>query len=430
VEALPRAHPASWRGRLQTLGEALGRQRHLLAVRDGVVGALPLVLAGSVFLLLAQPPSRALQAWVAPWAPLLLLPTRVLGGAISLYVAFACAYSLAKSYELDAASSGLVALASYLVAAVQPAPLGQLPTLVLQRLGAGGILAALAIGLLSVELTRFLVSRKWTVRLPPGTPEAVGRSLVALVPCLASVVVVFFLVHVLGTDVIRLLQHAAVPLLHAVGSLFGVLSVVLVDSVLWLLGVHAGAVGASLRPLWEAMLVENMDAAAAGAALPHVAPLHFYLWFVWQGGSGAALALGLLLVRCRSAQLRSVGRLGLLPAVCNINEPLLFGVPVVLNPALALPFVLAPLLSAAVAYGAFFLNWVHRPMLEVPWTLPAPVGAFLSTGGDVRAVVLEASTLALSLAVYWPFVRRYDARLLAEEARAKAGGLSPSGTNP
>jgi len=415
---------------LQALGEALGHQRHLLAVRDGVVGALPLVLAGSVFLLLAQPPSRALQEWVAPWAPLLLLPTRVLGGAISLYVAFACAYSLAKSYRLDAASAGLVALASYLVAAVQPAPAGQLPSLVLQRLGAGGILAALALGLGTVELTRFLVAKKWTVRLPPGTPEAVGRSLLALVPCLVSVVLVFLLVHVVGTDIIRLLQQLAVPLLHAVGSLFGVLSVVLLDSVLWLLGVHAGAVGASLRPLWEAMLVENMDAAAAGAALPHVAPLHFYLWFVWQGGSGAALALGLLLVRCRSAQLKSVGRLGLLPALCNINEPLLFGVPVVLNPALALPFILAPLLSAGVAYAAFFFHWVHRPLLEVPWTLPAPVGAFLTTGGDVRAVVLELCTLALSLAVYWPFVRRYDAQLLAEEARAKAGGLSPGGTNP
>jgi PTS system cellobiose-specific IIC component len=157
--------------------------------------------------------------------------------------------------------------------------------------------------------------------------------------------------------------------------------------------------------------------------------LHFYLWFVWQGGSGAALALGLLLVRCRSAQLKSVGRLGLLPALCNINEPLLFGVPVVLNPALALPFLLAPLLSAVVAYAAFALNLVHRPMLEVPWTLPAPVGAFLSTGGDVRAVVLEASTLLLSVAIYWPFVRRYDARLLAEEAPV-VGGLPPSGANP
>jgi cellobiose PTS system EIIC component len=430
VEALPRAAPASWHGRLQDLGERLARQRHLMAVRDGVVGALPLVLAGSVFLLLATPPSRVLQAWVAPWAPLLLLPTRVLGGAIALYVTFSTAHALAKSYQLDPASCGLVAMASYLVAAVQPAPAGQLPALVLSRLGAGGILAGLAIGLGTVELTRILVRRRWTVRLPAGTPDAVGRSLLALVPCVASVTVVFVLVHLLGTDVIQLLQRAAVPLLRAVGSLLGVLGVVLVDSVLWLLGVHAAAVGASLRPLWEAMLVENMEAAATGVALPHVAPLHFYLWFVWQGGSGAALALGLLLWRCRSTQLRTVGRLGLLPAMCNINEPLLFGVPVVLNPALALPFVLAPLTSAAVAYGAFTLDWVRRPALEVPWTLPAPIGAFLTTGGDVRAVVLQVCTLALSIAIYWPFVRRYDAHLLGEEARASGGGLSPDEASP
>jgi PTS system cellobiose-specific IIC component len=103
---------------------------------------------------------------------------------------------------------------------------------------------------------------------------------------------------------------------------------------------------------------------------------------------------------------------------------------VVLNPALAVPFVVAPLLSAAVAYAAFSLDWVRRPLLEVPWTLPAPVGAFLTTGGDVRAVVLELFTLALSVGFYWPFVRRYDARLLAEEARGAAGGLSPEGANP
>jgi PTS system cellobiose-specific IIC component len=424
LDALPRADPASWRGRLQQVGDRLAQQRHLLAIRDGVVGALPLVLAGSVFLLVAQPPSRLLQEWIAPWAPTLLLPTRVLGGAIALYVAFSAAHALARTYQLDAASCGLVAVASYLVAAVQPAPAGQVPAIALGRLGAGGILAALAIALGSVELTRVLVRRRWTVRLPAGTPDAVGRSLLALVPCLASVTLVFLLVHVLGTDLIQLLQRAAVPLLRAVGSLPGVIGVVLVDSVLWLLGVHAAAVGASLRPLWEAMLVENMEAAAAGAALPHIAPLHFYLWFVWQGGSGSALALGLLLWRCRSSQLRSVGRLGLLPAVCNINEPLLFGVPVVLNPALAVPFVLAPLASAVVAYGAFALHWVRRPALEVPWTLPAPIGAFLTTGGDVRAVLLEVCTLALSIAIYWPFVRRHDARLLAEEARRSGASLS------
>ena len=150
----------------------------------------------------------------------------------------------------------------------------------------------------------------------------------------------------------HLLERAAQPLLVAAGSLPATLAVVCVDSALWLLGVHASAALATLRPLWESMLVENMAASAAGLPLPHLAPLPFYSWFVWQGGSGAALPLALLLLRARSAQLKAVGRVGFLPALCNVNEPLLFGVPVVLNATLAVPFLVAPLLSTLVAYGA------------------------------------------------------------------------------
>jgi PTS system cellobiose-specific IIC component len=206
-----------------------------------------------------------------------------------------------------------------------------------------------------------------------------------------------------------------------------------VDSALWLLGVHASAALGTVKPLWEAMLVQNMEAARQGApVLPHIGTLQFYLWFVWQGGSGTALALVLLLLRARSSQLKGVGRLSLLPAFCNITEPVLFGVPVVLNPALAIPFFAAPLASAAAAYLAFHWNWVRRPYLEVPWTLPAPAGAFFSTGGDYRAVLLQLFNLGLALVLYWPFVRRYDRRLAHPKAApsGSAGTLLTTQQNP
>jgi len=162
--------------------------------------------------------------------------------------------------------------------------------------------------------------------------------------------------------------------------------------------------------------------------LPHVAPQPFYWWFVWQGGSGATLALTLLLARARSAQLKGVGRLGLVPAFFNINEPVLFGAPVVMNPGLAVPFFLAPVVSATVAYAAFHFNLVTRMYLEMPWTLPAPIGAFLSSGGDYRAVLLQLFNLAISMLIYWPFIRRYDLRLLAQEQAkaAQAPAVSPA----
>ncbi|HXN41687.1 MAG TPA: PTS transporter subunit EIIC [Myxococcaceae bacterium] len=417
------------RGALQAIGEFFSTQRHLVAVRDGIVGALPLVLIGSVFLLAAQPPSAALQRWVAPFSPALLVPYRALGGMISLYVTFSAAHSLAKSYDLDAAASGLIAMASFLVAAIptpnpaEPALASMLP---LQRLGAQGIFAGLLIALGTVELGRLFVRRGWIIRMPKTAPEMVIRSFLALIPGFAAILVIFVVTHVLRLDLVYLAAALALPLLRVTGSFPAALAVVLVDSGLWLVGVHATAALGTMKPLWEAMLLQNMEAASQGIALPHVASLHFYLWFVWQGGSGAALPLALLLLRSRSAQLKAVGRLGIVPALCNISEPVLFGVPVVLNPQLAIPFFLAPLALASSAYLAFHLNWVTRPYLEVPWTLPAPAGAFLSTGGDPRALILQMANLLLALAIYWPFLRRYDHSLQHAEARLKQVGDDPS----
>ena len=426
----------SVRGWLQAAGNFLARQRHLQAVRDGIVGVLPLVLIGSLFLLLSQPPSAALQRWIAPYAPMLLVPYRMLGGLIAMYVAFTAAHSLAKSYNLDPLSSGLLAMAAYLVAAMPASGAVSgttaVPSLPLQRLGSGGIFAALLIALGSVELTRFFVQRKWTIRLPSTAPEIVLRSFVALIPGLAIITVVFAITQLLRLDLVHALEMLSKPLLRATGSLPASWAVVLVDSGLWLLGVHATAALATLRPLWEAMLLGNMEAAAQGArVLPHIASQHFYLWFVWQGGSGATLPLALLLWRAQSLQLRSLGKIALVPAVCNINEPLLFGVPIVLNPELAIPFFAAPLFSATTAYIAFHLNWVTRPYLEMPWTLPAPLGAFFSTGGDYRAVFLELLNLIAGLLFYWPFARKYDLELLRIEREAKNDGslgTLPSGS--
>ncbi|HUM12874.1 MAG TPA: PTS transporter subunit EIIC [Myxococcaceae bacterium] len=424
------AAPGTRRQTLARAAERLARQRHLLAVRDGVVSALPLVLVGSLFLLVAQPPWPALQRLLAPYSTTLLLPYRALGGCIALWVTFGTAQALARSYALDTTAAGLIAASGYVLAALQPGAPAQPLSLLVARLGAGGIFAGLLLAIASVELTRMLVARRWTLRLPGGPPEVVVRSFVALLPAALVLTGVFLVVHLAGLDLITLLERAVAPLVHAADSLGGVVTLVVLDSVLWFLGVHPAALTAAMRPVWEAMLVANMEAVATHAAPPHVAPLHFFLWFVWQGGSGAALALGLLLLRCRSAQLRAVGRAGIVPVLCNINEPLLFGVPVVLNPRLAPPFVLAPLLSAAVAWSAFRLGWVHPPYLETLWTLPAPVGAWLTTGGDPRAVVLQLGTLGLAIAVYWPFVRREDRRLATEEQTASRASLPPAAPTP
>jgi len=405
--------------RFSRFGNALAQSPHLCAVRDGVVAALPIILFSSLLLLLAAPPLPSLAALLAPWAPAFGLGVKALNGGISIYVAFGCAQSLARRRGIDPVGPAVLAAAALLLAAASPEG-----GVVVDRLNQTGLFAGLILGLASAELVALADRLELTIRMPAGVPEAIARSFATLVPAFALLAAVFAL-RQLGVDLLGATQALAKPLVSVAGSFGGVLLVSLCDAGLYYLGVHPGGVIAAFQPLWLSMLAENQAARLAGQALPHIANREFYLWFVWQGGSGGTLALMLCLLLTRARSLRALARLALEPSRFNINEPLLFGLPIVLNPSLAVPFLLGPLVSASVAYLAFSLSWVSRPAYEVLWTLPAPVGAFLSCA-DPRAVVLELFTLALGCAIWWPFVRRIDRQRLQAEVVAPASVPEPA----
>jgi PTS system cellobiose-specific IIC component len=408
-----------WRARVVAWGERLARQPHLGSVRDGVVGALPLILLGSLFLLLAQPPWPSLARWLPP-PDALKAAWRACAGLVSIYACAATALALARRREADPAASVTTALAM-LFLAQHPAPLAAgglgLP---LPALGAAGLFPAFAAALLAVEVLAFFQRRRWGIRLAGGAPDVVVRSFAALLPSTLCTVSVWAAVHLAGWDLAGGLGRLFAPLVSASDALPALWAIVLIDSGLWMIGVHGLSVLAAVRPLWLAALSENMQAALSGQAPTHLATQEFFVWFVWQGGSGTTLALAFWLLFARSQQLRLVGRAGLLPALFNINEPLLFGVPVVLNGQLAVPFVLSPVLLCTTTWFAMRSGWLQAPIAEVVWTLPAPVGAFLCTGGALRAVILQMGNLILAVLLWWPFVRRYDRALAAAEARAKA----------
>ena len=397
------------RERLHAFGTALGKQPHLMAVRDGVVGSLPLILLGSFFLLLGQPPWPALSR-VLPPAPTLLAGYTACAGLVSLYACVATALSLAKRREADPLAGATVALAVFLVA---QHPVNK--SLTIATLGAAGLFPAFAAAIFAVETLHAFGKRKWGIRLSGGAPDVIVRSFAALLPTVACVASVWFVVHVLGIDLAGGIAAIFRPLLLGGDSLAAVIIVVLIDSALWLVGVHGLAVLAAVKPLWLAALAENMAAAITGQRPPHVFTQEFFIWFTWQGGSGVTLAFALVLLFARSKQLRLVGRAGIVPAIFNINEPLLFGAPVVMNGKLAPPFVAAPLVAVVTTWLTMRAGLVRPPYIEVVWTLPAPIGAYLSTGGDVRAIVLQIANLIVAIAIWWPFVRRYDRALLETE---------------
>ena len=391
------------RERLLALGGALGKQPHLQAVRDGVVGSLPLILLGSLFLLLGQPPWPGLSR-ILPPASTLLAGYAACAGLVSIYACAATALSLARRREADPVACVTTALAVFLVA---QRPVGKM--LPMGVLGAAGLFPAFAAAIFAVETLHAFGKRKWGLKLSGGAPDVVVRSFAALLPSVICVVLVWLLVHVLGIDLVGGIAAIFRPLVRGGDSLPAVLLVVLIDSGLWLVGVHALSVLAAIRPLWLSALAENMAAVSAGQPPPHVFTQEFFIWFTWQGGSGNTLALALLLLFAKSKQLKLVGRAGIVPAIFNINEPLLFGAPVVMNGKLAPPFILAPVVAVTLTWVAMHLGFVRRPYIEVVWTLPAPIGAYLSSGGDPWAVVLQMANLAIAMHIWWPFARRYDA---------------------
>src|SRR6266849_203945 len=406
--------PGSFRHRAHAIGHAVSRQPHLQAIRDGVLGALPIILLGSGFLLLWQPPWPGLSRFLPP-QPALRAGYLACAGLVSIYACAATALSLARRREADLAASVTTALAVFLVAQKTALLQGGGVALGLSTLGAGGLFPAFAAAIFAVEVIHFFAQRRWGIRLSGGAPAAVAPSSPAMLPATACVVVVWLLVHVLGVDLVGGISALFRPLVHGGDTLAAVLLVVLIDSALWMVGVHGLAVLAAVRPLWLSALAENMAAVSTGHPPPHVFTQEFFVWFTWQGGSGATLALALMLLFARSKQLRLVGRAGIVPAIFNINEPLIFGTPVVMNGKLAPPFVLAPAVMVTLSWLAMHFGLVRPPYIEVVWTLPAPIGAYLSSGGDLRAVFLQLLDLVIALAMWWPFVRRYDRALLSSE---------------
>src|SRR5712672_682857 len=409
--------PGSFRHRAHAIGHAVARQPHLQAIRDGVLGALPIILLGSGFLLLWQPPWPGLSRFLPPQSAL-RAGYLACAGLVSIYACAATALSLARRREADLAASVTTALAVFLVAQKTALLQAGGVALGLSTLGAAGLFPAFAAAIFAVEVIHFFAQRRWGIRLSGGAPDVVVRSFAAMLPATVCVVVVWLLVHVLGIDLVGGITALFRPLVRGGDTFAAVLLVVLIDSALWMVGVHGLAVLAAVRPLWLSALAENMAAVSSGHPAPHVFTQEFFVWFVWQGGSGATLALAVMLLFARSKQLKLVGRAGIVPAIFNINEPLIFGTPVVMNGTLATPMLLAPAVMVTLTWLAMHFGLVRPPYIEVVWTLPAPIGAYLSSGGDLRAIVLQLMNLGIALAIWWPFVRRYDRALLASESAA------------
>ncbi|AVJ19658.1 PTS cellobiose transporter subunit IIC [Serratia sp. MYb239] len=407
------------------LAGRIGSQRHIIAIRDGFICAMPFLIVGSIMLIVANPPFDADttsgfgRAWLSfaktHWNTI-TMPFFMTMGLMSVFVAIGTAYSLAKHYGLDALTAGLLSLMAFLLAAAPQAD----NKMSLDFLGGQGVFTALICAIWSVELIRLLKKYNITLRLPEQVPPAIARSFELLYPVIGILLTVYPLSILLQSEFHLLLpaaiMHLFQPLIGVGDTLPAILLMVLIANLLWFAGIHGdNIVTGLLNPIFMTNLAANAALVAQGAATTQTLTAPFWSFYVCIGGSGSTLVLALLYLRSRSVHLRTIGRLSVVPSVFNINEPLLFGSPVVMNPTLFIPLLLVPMVNAVLAYFALHWDFVEKMVAMAPWTAPAPLGALISASWDIRAAVLVLLLMALDFAIWLPFFKVYEKQLITQE---------------
>lgn len=408
----------------------ISSQRHVMAIRDGFISAMPFMIVGSFLLVFAYPPFSPDTTWgfARAWLDMakqfegqILTPFDMTMGVMSLYICAAIAYNLGKHYvkshQLDPFMCAMLSLMAFLLVAA-PKTKGTLPV---DSLGGTGIFTAILVAIYCVEMMRFLKAHNH--RDPPAGPGSADdqNSFDLLIPVLVVVLTLYPLSLVIQSEFGMLIPQAIMsvfkPLVSAADSLPAILLAVLIGHLLWFAGIHGAAiVSGMLQMFWLTNLGANQTALAASQPLPHIFMEAFWTFFIVIGGQVPRWGWCSATWRSRSAHLRSIGRLSVVPSLFNINEPVIFGTPIVMNPVFFIPFLLAPMVNAVLAWSAMKFDLIGRVISVVPWTAPAPVGAAWALGWDFRAAILVVVLACVSAIIYFPFFKVYEKQLLEQEA--------------
>ncbi len=395
----------------------LSENTYMSAIRAGMVAIVPLTIIGGFFMIVAYMPIPGWDRLVEPYLPLLRIPERATFGLLSIFVCFSIAYDLGKQFKQEAVVSSSMATLVFLMIQIDI----HSPDLTLSAdgLGSDGIFTAILIALITVRVQKFFNDKNFVIKLPENVPEVVYESFLSLIPLFFLVLVFWFVRFVLEVDINHFVQTAFSPLVVALNSLPGILLYAFVVTMLWSVGINGdNAVDAIVAPVFLQYLTANAEAMAAGQPLPYITALGFFTTFVNVGGTGATIALALVLWNSKEPGFRKISRISMPTQIFQVNEPIFFGIPIVLNPIFMIPYVLNALLLTTGTFLLMEFNLIQRPFVPIPWTTPPIIGHYLVSGGDWRAPVWGVISLVIAMAVYYPFAKIAERQRLQEEASA------------
>lgn len=400
----------------------LSENTYLSAIRAGMVSVVPLTIIGGLFMVIAEFPVAAWTDFIAPWHQLLEYPFKATFGLLAVFVSFAIGYDLGARFKLDPLSSASIATLVFLLLQLQLVP-GDEPSIVLDMdgLGSGGLFTAIVVALICVRVQKFFTDRNLVIKLPESVPAVVYESFLSLIPMCVLVLVFWGIRFGLGVDINHQVQLLFKPLVFALNTLPGILVYAFCVTLLWSVGINGdNAMDAVVAPVFLAGLMANAEAMSAGQPLTNITALGFFTTFVNVGGTGATLALALVMINSKEPGFRKVSRLSLPTQIFQINEPIFFGFPIVLNPIFMMPYILNALILTTITY--LLMDWgiIQKPFVNVPWTTPPIIGHYLVSGGDWKAAVWGVISIVLAMAVYYPFAKVAERQRLKAEAEGKA----------
>ena len=407
--------------RLTPIANIITRNQHITAMRDGFSLAMPFVIVGSLMVPLLFPPvaissSSFFGQLYLQLCPVLLPTFELTLGLVALIVAFGASASLAKQYQLPERLCGLTGCLSFLLF-IGFRDNGATNIF----LGGMGLFTALISSAYSIEIIRFFYNRGWCIRLPEEVPVMTRNGFQILIPLLVIMLSISvmnaLMLQATGRILPQLISEALQPLIVASDTLTAVLISLFICNLLWFVGIHGALIVTGImNPFWLTYLFENQRALAMGeAVLPHIYLQGFWDFYLLIGGIGSTLPLVFMAMRSRSRQLKSGGKIGLLPSLFNINEPILFGFPIIMNPVFLLPFIFVPLINACIAWYLTQLGVLDRAVAMLPWSMPSPLGAAWSANGSWKNMCMCLFAIFNAWMLYRPFFKVHERQLMTLE---------------
>ncbi|HEP7368090.1 TPA: PTS transporter subunit EIIC [Streptococcus pyogenes] len=407
--------------------EKISRNIYFRAIRDGFITGMPVILFSSIFILIAYVPN----AWGFHWSKdienLLMTPYNYSMGILGLFVAGTTAKALTDSMnrslpstnQINFMSTMLAAIVGFLLMAANPAKDGGFLT---GFMGTKGLLTAFIAAFITVNVYKTCVKNNVTIRMPEEVPPNISQVFKDLIPFTLSVVLLYvieLIVHTtLGVNVAESIGKLLAPLFQAADGYVGITIIFGAFAFFWFVGIHGPSiVEPAIAAITYANAETNLQLLQAGEHADKILTSGTQMFIVTMGGTGATLVVPFMFMwLTKSKRNKAIGRASVVPTFFGVNEPILFGAPLVLNPIFFIPFILAPIVNVWIF--KFFIDTLGMNSFtaNLPWTTPAPLGLILGTNFQVLAFILAALLIVVDVIIYYPFLKVYDEQILIEEA--------------